>query len=120
MGTHIIQALTTNFEAFANVTNEGVEFWLARDLQKLLDYTQWRNFVTVIEKAKTSCKLSNQEVLDHFADVSKTIDMPQISIIEMYDISNKSTRIYKFTIFHPQKIKWMSVNQNIVKYKINN
>ena len=43
METHIIQALTTNFGTFANVTDEGVEFWLARDLKQLLDYTQWRN-----------------------------------------------------------------------------
>jgi len=77
METYIIQALTTNFETFANVTDEGVEFWLARDLKQLLDYTQWRNFITVIEKAKTSCTLSGQEILHHFADVSKTIDMPK-------------------------------------------
>lgn len=75
METRIIQSLTNNFESFANKTEDGVEFWLARDLQKLLDYTQWRNFAAVIEKAKSTCELSNQEVSYHFADVSKMVEI---------------------------------------------
>ena len=76
METQLVYTLTNNFEDFTHTTDNGVEFWLARDLQRLLDYTQWRNFELVIEKAKTACNLSGQEVFDHFADVSKTIDMP--------------------------------------------
>ena len=74
METQLIYTLTNNFEDFTHTTDNGVEFWLARDLQKLLDYTQWRNFELVITKAKTACELSEQEVSDHFADVSKTIE----------------------------------------------
>ncbi|MDO9153524.1 MAG: DNA damage-inducible protein D, partial [Paludibacter sp.] len=64
------------FEEYA-YEQDGVEYWFARDLQQLLDYTQWRNFVNVIDKAKESCKTSGERVLDHFADISKTIAMPK-------------------------------------------
>ena len=53
----------------------GVEFWLARDLQHLLGYGKWDNFQNVISKAKTACELSGQDILDHFADVGKTVDI---------------------------------------------
>ena len=77
MKKQLIYTLTSNFEEFVNRTEDGVEFWLARDLQKLLGYTQWRNFVAVIEKAKIACETSNSSISNHFADVSKTIDMPK-------------------------------------------
>lgn len=85
METVIIQSLTSIFESYAHYT-EDIEYWFARDLQKLLDYTQWRNFVLVIEKAKSSCKTSGYAVPDHFADVSKTIDMPKGAKKEIDDI----------------------------------
>ena len=73
MKTSIIQNLTENFETHANQTSDGVEFWMARDLQHLLNYTKWDNFLGVISKAKTACELSEQEIEDHFADVGKMV-----------------------------------------------
>ena len=86
MKTEIIYSLTENFENFSHKTEENVTFWLARDLQKLLGYTQWRNFIAVIEKAKTACKLSSQNVVDHFADVSKMVDIGSDAKKEIDDI----------------------------------
>jgi len=86
MKTEIIQSLTKDFEFCSKKTREGLEFWLARDLQKLLGYAQWRNFVNVIEKAKISCKTAGAIVSDHFADVSKTIEMPKGAEKEIDDI----------------------------------
>jgi len=77
MKSEIIQSLTANFESFAQKTEEGLEFWLARDLQKLLGYIKWDNFKNVIEKAKISCETAEVSVADHFADVGKTIEMPK-------------------------------------------
>ena len=65
---------------------DGVEYWLARELQLLLDYTQWRNFEKVIDKAKESCKTTNESVSDHFADISKTIQLPKGAEREVTDI----------------------------------
>jgi DNA-damage-inducible protein D len=85
MKKEIITNLQTSFNSAINKTEE-VEFWFARDLQKLLGYTQWRNFLLVIEKAKIACQKSNQEVLDHFADVSKMVDLGSGSSREIDDI----------------------------------
>lgn len=74
MKKEIISKLHSSFELAAN-QSEDVEFWFARDLQILLGYTQWRNFLLVIDKAKTACTNARQEVPDHFADVSKMVDV---------------------------------------------
>jgi DNA-damage-inducible protein D len=75
MKKELIQSLTTTFEAHAQQTEGGVEYWLARDLQYLLGYSKWDNFLNVVSKAKTACELSGHEVHDHFADVSKMVDL---------------------------------------------
>ncbi len=86
MKKEIIQSLTKNFEEFANKTNEGIEFWLARDLQNLLGYEKWSNFLNVVEKAKISCQTNKQELSYHFADAGKTIEMPKTAVREVDDI----------------------------------
>lgn len=57
MKKELIESLTTTFEAHAQQTEGGVEYWLARDLQHLLGYTKWDNFLSVVSKAKTACEL---------------------------------------------------------------
>lgn len=86
MKTALIQSLTANFESFARKTDEGLEFWLARDLQKLLGYAQWRNFENVIEKAKVSCETSEVSISDHFADVSKMVSIGSGAEKEVKDL----------------------------------
>lgn len=86
MKSNLIKSLTENFEHNSHTTEEGIEFWLARDLQHLLDYSKWDNFQGVISKAKTACELSGEEILNHFADVGKTIQMPKGAEKEIQDI----------------------------------
>ena len=85
MEQQVIQQLNRSFENAAYQQN-GVEYWLARELQELLGYTQWRNFLNTVDKAKESCKTTGEAVLDHFADVSKTIPMPKGASKEVDDI----------------------------------
>lgn len=84
--TELVKSLTTNFEAHAQQTETGIEFWLARDIQHLLGYTKWDNFLNVVSKAKTACEISGHAVSDHFADVGKTIAMPKGAEKEVPDL----------------------------------
>ncbi len=86
MKTELIHSMTDNFEAHAQETEGGIEFWLARDLQYLLGYTKWDNFLNVASKAKTACEISEHDVSDHFADVGKMVDLGSGSQREVDDI----------------------------------
>ena len=86
MNTGLIQTLTTTFEASAQQTEGGIEYWLARDLQHLLGYDEWRNFTAAIIKAQTACEVSGHSVRDHFVDVNKTIQMPKSAEKEIPDL----------------------------------
>ena len=86
MKTELIQSLTDTFEGHAQRSEHGVEFWLARDLQHLLGYAEWRNFGTVLSKAKTACEVSGHPVADHFVDVNKIVDLGSGSQREVDDL----------------------------------
>lgn len=86
MKKDIVYKLTENFEDFLHKTEDGVEFWLARDLQHLLGYGKWDNFQNVISKAKTACEISGQDIADHFADVGKMVDIGSGAKKEIDDV----------------------------------
>jgi len=86
MKKEIIQSLTKDFESHARSSDKGVEFWFARDLQGLLGYEQWKNFVQIIDKAKIACEKAGHVVCDHFADVGKMVDLGSGSQREVDDI----------------------------------
>ena len=65
------------FEDIKHIDENGVEFWYARELMKILEYKQWRRFESVIEKAKLACENSGISSFEHFANVGKTIKMPK-------------------------------------------
>lgn len=74
MNQDLIERLHGGFENAARTEN-GVTYWLARDIQPMLEYAEWRYFESVIEKAKIACKNSGQEVENHFGAVTKMVDL---------------------------------------------
>lgn len=86
MQNELIHTLTESFEGHAQATDNGVEYWLARDVQHLLGYTKWDNFLNVISKAKTACEVSGHSIQDHFADVGKMVELGSGSQREISDI----------------------------------
>ena len=63
------------FENIKHINEYDQEFWYARELQNVLEYTQWRRFKTAIERAKEACQASGNLVKDHFADVGKMVSL---------------------------------------------
>lgn len=63
------------FENIKHIDENGVEFWYARELQTVLEYTEWRNFNQVIDKAKLACENSGKRVVANFVDVNKTVQL---------------------------------------------
>ncbi|GAA4963035.1 DNA damage-inducible protein D [Algibacter aquimarinus] len=86
MKSEIIKSLTDNFENHSQTTENGIEFWFARDIQHLLGYSEWRNFQKVIVKSKISCEASDNVVSDHFVDVNKMVALGSGSSREIEDI----------------------------------
>lgn len=86
MKQEVIKSLNTDFEAHSQMTENGIEFWLARDIQHLLGYAEWRNFNKVITKAKISCETTNNKILDHFVDVNKMVKIGSGTEREIDDI----------------------------------
>lgn len=64
------------FEEIKHFTEDGIEFWYARELQEILEYKEWRNFLKVISKAKNSVEATQIAINEHFVDVNKTLKMP--------------------------------------------
>lgn len=86
MKKELVQTLTDTFEGHAQQTESGVEYWLARDIQHLLGYTKWENFLNVVNKAKTACEVSGHDIDNHFPDVRKMVDLGSGSQREIDDI----------------------------------
>ncbi|MBQ3508732.1 MAG: DNA damage-inducible protein D [Peptococcaceae bacterium] len=74
------------FEDIKHFTEEGIEFWYARELQAVLEYAKWGNFLKVIDKAKEACKNAQQRTLDHFAGVGKMVTLGSGAEREIEDI----------------------------------
>jgi len=75
MEKEIVTKLHKSFEDYMHTDENGVEFWYARELQELLEYAKWDTFKNVIERAKDACKNSGQQIVDHFPDVGKMVQI---------------------------------------------
>lgn len=74
------------FEKIKHIDENGVEFWYARDLQSVLEYKQWKNFIKVVDKAKEACLNSGLNIIDHFISINKNITLANNATREIEDI----------------------------------
>jgi len=63
-----------SFEKIKRISEDGNEFWLARELAEVLEYVEWRNFAKVLARATLACKNSGYEIIDHFVEVNKIVE----------------------------------------------
>jgi len=74
------------FEGIKHVQENGTEFWYARELEKVLDYTEWRNFQKVVDRAILACKNSGFAVSDHFVEVNKMVEIGSLTKRKVKDL----------------------------------
>lgn len=77
---------TSPFDSIKQLDDEGNEYWYARDLQGVLEYSEWRNFFKVVEKAKIACESSSNLVPMHFVDVNKMVEIGSNTLREVHDL----------------------------------
>ena len=74
------------FEGIRHLDADGNEFWLARPLAKVLDYSEYRHFLPVIERAREACRNSGQPIANHFEDVLEMVDIGSGAQRELPDV----------------------------------
>lgn len=84
--TDIIEYSEKTFENIKHINENEQEYWLARELQSVLEYTEWRNFGNIIDKAKTACEVSGAEISNHFVNVNKMVELGSGAEREIDDI----------------------------------
>lgn len=73
------------FESIRNIDENGNEFWYARELQKVLEYKEWRNFLKVLKKAKEACENSGFNVDEQLVEVNKLSKRNNNAIVDIHD-----------------------------------
>ena len=81
MSRKLTKKTMTLFESIKHIDENGVEYWTSRSLWKILEYTEYRHFLPVIEKAKLACENSGQKVEDHFEDILEMIVIDRKSVV---------------------------------------
>lgn len=108
------------FEDIKHIDENGVEFWLDRELMQELEYTKWGNFKNVINKAIEVCKNSNINISDHFADVGKIVKAGATTKkIEDYKLSRYGCYLIAQN-GDSRKKKWLLLHKHISQFKLEN
>lgn len=83
----VVGATPPDFDAIRHFDENGVEYWLARELYPLLGYSRWQRFLPVVTKAKEACVSSNINVEDHFTNMGKMVGLGSGATRELEDIA---------------------------------
>ncbi len=105
------------FESIKHVNEEGQEFWYARELQKVLEYSQWRRFSETIKRAETACHKSGADVRDHFAEIGKMVDIGSGTLRKIDDLMLSRYACYLIVMNGDPRKKVIAVGQTYFAVK---
>ena len=80
-----LKTTSSIFESIKHIDENGGEYWYARELAKALDYSEWRNFKKVLNKAVLSCKNSNNDINEHLVEVTRVLTVGNNSKMKVLD-----------------------------------
>ena len=84
--SELVKYSEQTFESIKHVNEYGEEYWLARELQGVLEYARWENFNKAIERAKKACTNTGFDVEDHFREVTKMVPLGSGAEREIDDV----------------------------------
>lgn len=113
----IVKYNEQTFEGIKHINGNNQEYWYARELQEILEYTEWRNFLKVIKKAKDACKNSKFHVSDHFGDVNKMVDLGSGAKREVDDIELSRYACYLIVMNGDSRKEVIAVGQTYFAVK---
>ncbi len=113
----IAQYSEKTFEDIKHINEAGQEFWYARELQSVLEYTQWRRFADAIDRAKAACMNSGYDVTEHFADVGKSSPMPNGGFRKLDDAMLSRYACYLIVMNGDPRKKVIAVGQTYFAVK---
>lgn len=105
------------FEKIKHIDEYGNEYWYARELQKALEYKEWRKFKGVIDKAKITCENSNYNVLDHFVQVDKMVEIGSKTNRKIIDFKLSRHACYLVSQNGDSHLKAISLAQSYFAYQ---
>ena len=108
------------FEDIKHIDENGIEFWFARELMPILQYSNWQNFEKIIDKSKISCKNSDISVFEHFTDVNKTIKMPKGAEKTIVDYKLTRYACYLIAQNGDSRKKLLLLLKRTLQYKLEN
>lgn len=115
--SELVKYSEQTFESIKHIDEYGEEYWLARELQPILEYSQWRRFSDSIERAKLACKNSGFRVEDHFANVGKMVDIGSGAEREIDDVKLSRYACYLIVMNSDPRKEVISVGQTYFAIK---
>ena len=73
------------FDSIKLIDEMGNEYWLVRELFKIIEYTDWRNFKKVLDRSKIACKNSNYSIIEHFVEFNRVLEVGNNAKMEIID-----------------------------------
>lgn len=109
-----------SFEDIKHIDKHGVEFWYARELIRVLQYSNWQNFEKIIDKAKISCQNSDINVFEHFIDVSKLSKRGNNAEVEINDYKLTRYACYLIAQNGDSRKKLLLLHKLILQFRLEN